>query len=415
VPEFDPFLFSQKKRAWISDQWLADFITYKLFDYGSWPLLYKFFSLIFLSIFIIVPLSFLSAGSGNFFALMVSSLVAMRLSAIHFILRPVLIGMLFFSVLYALLIRHKINRSFKATYFAVISLFILWANIHPSFVVGLALVLLQGEGLLFILSAAATLLNPYGYKLHQSIFELANSTYFMGLNNEWLPLSFSSEEFLISIFIFIFCFYDFIKNKRFRKKVFIYAPFIVFFILLFHSVRFLPYFAISSVLPLSNALSALIDDLEVTLLKISAPSIMLRCFCILLCFFSVCLYPYNGRYGPSEEIYPYDCMQFLSTLKTENNEISVLAHPNMGGFITLFGVKPVIDDRNTMQGEITYRYFFENMKPGPGFLAYINSLGSTYLLLSNKSKLLEYLKTESAFRPIECPPGNGNFLLFRTN
>ena len=40
IPDYDPFLFSETPRRWISDQWFSDLVFYVLKDAGGWPLLY---------------------------------------------------------------------------------------------------------------------------------------------------------------------------------------------------------------------------------------------------------------------------------------------------------------------------------------------------------------------------------------
>ena len=125
------------------------------------------------------------------------------------ILRPQMAGMLCFTLLLTLVTsRHRRNWHWVA----VPALFAVWANLHGSFMVGLALLAGMAFGrmldlavrcgdfraikqdshvrrfvLMLELAAVAVLLNPYGVRLYAEVFNIANHPNVAELT-EWSPL-----------------------------------------------------------------------------------------------------------------------------------------------------------------------------------------------------------------------------------
>lgn len=125
------------------------------------------------------------------------------------IMRPQLAGMLCFTLLLTLMT----SRQWKAWHWlAVPALFVAWANLHGSFIVGLLLLAGLAAGrsidllvrcgeiravqrdshvrryvMLLELAAAAVLLNPYGVRLYAEVLSVANNPNVQELT-EWAPL-----------------------------------------------------------------------------------------------------------------------------------------------------------------------------------------------------------------------------------
>ena len=153
-------------------------------------------------------------------------------------------------------------------------LFILWANFHGGFVLGIAILFIFTldklftskkkeallSGIVLSLSAFASLLNPFGIKLYLEAYR--HSWYPLDkLIAEWVPPGNQSIFFiLVTIAIIITTTgYQIIKGKFVRKKhnLFLLTVWIIFTYLSFSARRHLPLFAISSVFFAKN----LIEDI----------------------------------------------------------------------------------------------------------------------------------------------------------
>ncbi len=428
IPHSDPFLHSQKVRPWISDQWGSDLLLWKVYSVGGWPFLYAALSVLFIFTYYMVG-QLLCSGRGNsVMACSLALLLSFGMGLVHFTLRPVLIGNFLFALTFWLVARFHalfnrgkepraaemlLNRCFL--YLPVI--FIVWANLHPSFVVGLLLLIVLSASLVFdkfvlgyefqsILSAKAALLtllcgvatlgNPYGLDLHDSIVALGQSDFFMNLNSEWKALSFKHiEGLLFESTIFLILLAGYLKTKKFASwNSFDLALLLVFGHYALSSARMLPYFSIVALPVLADSLQVLIERggklfgqaLEQTKNfkdKLSfaflAP-LGLVSFIILavpICCKKIPLY--EGEFGPSSKKFPFLALQKLPI----GEHAVVYGTPNWGGFITFFGggkIKAVLDDRNVLLGEEMYREYLKVQEGTLDWSQVARAHGAMYVL-----------------------------------
>lgn len=422
IPNFDPFLSWISPKEWISDQWLSDFIFFLIYKAGEMPLLYAFCLSIFCTIFGVLLFQ-LTASIG--LMPVTSALVialAFKLTTIHFILRPIVFSFLFFTILIIRIIKSERNNKAVSLYDYIICflLFIFWANCHPSFVIGLFLLglwiisqiiekfFLQKDIssnrtnsliLLLIISLAATIINPYGIGLHESIMQLTNNTFFMNLHKEWRPLvAREAAGSMYQYMLFAVVFFSWLYTDTLKKiSGFEILAFVAFGSATYNSARFLPYFAIITV----PVLATLLGELEKVcfekistlfssprFLKInnsynsSMAFIVLPVVLFLLTSFTQKVPGYLGAYGPSIDKFPYKALSFIKN--TLNKPLSsVLTTPDWGGFITWEGqgmLKPVIDDRNTLAGEKYYKEVINSFTTVDKAIAYAREKKIDFLI-----------------------------------
>lgn len=415
-PTVDPYLHFPIARPWISDQWVSDIVLYKLYTFGGWPILYGVGVSLFLLVFgFILPWLCFQLGIGPVASLLTCA-IAMKLSTIHLILRPVLFSFLFFSILFFQLVLAERNildiSKSKKSLFGILLLFVLWANMHPSFVLGFALIALtvvahllekfllkkelaseQMHFKLMLLGGCfvATLLNPYGYKLHESIFTLGDSSYFMNLHEEWKPLS--SREGAGQLFIQVVCLTFVLlflfKDKLQKLTTFEVMCYAAFLYAGFGSARFVPYFALC----LGPCLGTLLtvkrkDDKSLGGIFIGVAASL--CVFLYVCFTGT-IPGFNDPFGPSRAKFPYEALEYL--MKEEpNNEIPLFSHPNWGGFITWQShgrVKPLLDDRNTLSGVERYKLIVPALSDLTKAIEISKSEGVKYILLPRTERLFE--------------------------
>ncbi len=138
-----------------------------------------------------------------------TGILAAILGSVHWLARPHLITGLAVALLLLLLE----SRGRRSVLLAA-PLFVLWANLHPGFVIGLALIgaYMAGEVieawtsdaravhvararrhlLTFGIAAAATLLTPHGYHLPVHVISHLNNPFLMGVTNEFISPNFHS-------------------------------------------------------------------------------------------------------------------------------------------------------------------------------------------------------------------------------
>lgn len=149
--------------------------------------------------------------SGNDLISLLLTAVAMCGSTVHWLARPHLISWLFFLGLAHLLARAsegRLNMLWVAP-----PMFALWANVHGSFVMGLLMLLLPASGFFidsviygsaartamarsqpflvcFLLSALATLANPYGWRLHEHVWRYLSDGKQLDMMSEFQSMNF---------------------------------------------------------------------------------------------------------------------------------------------------------------------------------------------------------------------------------
>lgn len=450
IPRVDPFLASATPRPWVSDQWFSDLLFFKVFELGSWPLLYAVLTALFVGIFFLLLAPLVRRVAVYSIPTALAVLLAFKASQVHFILRPTIFGFFFFVVLLRALYyaeeRAQLGKS-TGLVWAVPLLFMLWANMHPSFVMGVLCLAIWWVSavidpylsphaeeqkrcaprtlcLVLLLSLVATLCNPYGAALHESIFALGRSAFFMSYHEEWLSPDFSQfEGHLILAFVSIVAvvgyFVPFQKWLPLREA----SLMGVFLVLALDAIRVLPYFAMVSAIPFARACGALSEisfwrrwRFESALRRafqrlerldgsgsrgvLSTWSVLLVLVCGVIWWGRVPLF--EGSYGPTAPRYPLNLIQALVQGVAQDGETHgiVVAPPEWGGVITWFGypgIRAVIDDRNTLLGEQSYRSFSAALQPGGDYAGYLERCGATHLLLPSRNPLAEVLKVTGQY------------------
>lgn len=428
IPKHDPFLYSVTPREWICDQWLSDLILNWIFNIGSWPLLYVMAIILFLSIYFAILSWTLKGRAIISSAVAISAFLCFKLGLVHFVLRPVLFGIFLFVITFSVILklywtiksdteRVKIRAEIVRLTYCLPLLFFIWANMHPSFVLGFFLIGLLIAALimekffrglkypsdfsdrlvlLLLLCALATVFNPNFTELHRSIGTLAQSEYFMNLNSEWKSLNFKAAHAIFFEIILVFlALAIFINPKRFSSWGWFELLLLISFThFALQSERMLVYFSIVAMPFLAEALTALFEKGKSQArfqYSSSASSIV---FVLLLGCAVIGKIPgYSAELGPNKENYPSAALDFLMAAPGDNKII--YSTPNWGGFIALHGkgaLKAVIDDRNTLLGEGPYRDYFKVINGDPGWRDIVKSSGANYLLLESDKPLVNQLE-----------------------
>jgi len=444
IPRSDPFL-AGPVRPWVCDQWLADLILYLVYQVGSWPLLSLLATVLFLAPFLIVLPGVMKSAGASALATTAVLLCAVKLSTLHFVLRPLLFSFPLFAIVFRVLWRTRTHlragESAPRSVWLLPFLFMLWANLHPSFPLGLALLAgcifceladpllldrptpsergLRTVCIIFLLCLAASFINPFGPALHQSILSLGGSDYFMKLHNEWRGLDIATPAgSLFLVLGALSAFTLLITGGRTLGWGSFELLLLLSLGLALRSARLMPYTAMLSALPLAQILSSLrsaplwrrvpptsrlpaalqtLEDREQR--GYSLPAV--TCVGIFAVFTAVAvsgrLPLYRGELGPPRTRFPAEALDVLLSQPAAPTPLTVLNTTDWSGYITWRGyprLKPVTDDRNVLLGEAHYRAFFEVVSLGGDFEGYLKAHNVDLLLLHSESALARVLRRE---------------------
>lgn len=429
VPRIDPHLHSALPRAWVADQWLSDLILYLTYELGGWPGLYWLVTTVFVLAFLGLGFVRTARGSGLILTTACVALLLTKIAEVHFILRPVVFGFLCFAAVYQLCLTAFVERRnfTRREIYLIAGLFVLWPNLHGSFVLGILLLLflcLFGGAFpqrwkLLICAVLLTLCNPYGWELHKSIIQLGNSSYFMALHQEWLPVDFRHIEGHIFEALLLGSLSIALLGVTLRISLFEVATLITFIHLSLNSVRFLPFFSIIALPILVRLIEQLIGKLEQfeiggrlvnswwRLEEFERSGVIFPTRLVLAVLLGAIIWMnnmpfYSGKLGIDSAKFPVKAVEFLIRYRGGAQTV-VAADPAWGGAITWHGqgkVKALIDDRNTLLGEFEYKQFDTEFNILGDWERYSRARGAQFIIVPSQSKFARALRAFKKRRPL---------------
>jgi hypothetical protein len=242
IPTHDIYTYTAHSFSWIDHEWGNDVIVSFLYGWGGYGLLVTLYSLLWSGALAI------TAGRARLFVLIAAAAALLPYAGV----RPLAWSVFLLAV--SLRILTGQNKRWRA---ALIPLFILWANLHGGFVIGLAAVAFYAltrrdyrlAGLL-LLCVLATCINAYGPRLYVELARTFSDPEIHSQISEWTPfLIFSVSR----PFIFLWVSGAIIFNgKRWRE----YIRFSTLMLLATISAsRNLPFFAVAGVSELNDYFS----------------------------------------------------------------------------------------------------------------------------------------------------------------
>jgi hypothetical protein len=445
LPKNDPLLAYPVARPWLLDQWLSDVLMASLYKVRGWSGLYNIGALLYLFTYLSLlhsGISRLTKGAG--LAACVGAFVAFKLGQIHFILRPVLFSFPLFAAVYLRLCRMDAEfcrrgrfRVLKRDWLVFPLLFFVWANLHPTFVVGLCLFplavggwslqcLLRGKHFpkiwqvtaLGALCGFVTLINPYGFSLHETIIWLSKSEFCMKTYQEWQSPSLLTIEgqYFITPLVLIGIL-AFIAPKAVGTLSWFSAMSLaVFFYFGCSAIRMMPFWGIVSGVVIARVLNEIgskswLKELAVFRLLFPAfssidkrersswggkPIIAVTLVAAITATILGKPLLYSGALGPSRQEFPYGAMPQLRKAAEAGVPVVVANHMAWASFINLFApktVKPIVDDRTRLLGDEYYAEFFASMTANGSWKKFFQRMSVTHVLLPSQDPFVQYLAT----------------------
>jgi hypothetical protein len=206
VPYRDLFSFSKPEAPWFAWEWGSDILFALLHAAGGLPLLVFFSGFILVATSIITLRWMIWRGASVLLAFPLMML-AVGGSTVHYLARPHIFTLLFVAIELWLLDSERRNPSWRI--WLLVPLTLLWVNLHggwPALFVFLAIQILshllygdpvwKKELLVALVCSVTTLINPYGWQLHQHILGYLQSTWIRDSIEEFQSPKFRSENVL---------------------------------------------------------------------------------------------------------------------------------------------------------------------------------------------------------------------------
>jgi hypothetical protein len=217
VPYRDIFSFTRFGQPWFAWEWLWDVLFGWLHQHAGMAAVVLASSLVLAMTFAL--LFRMARRSSDALVALALTLVAAAGSAGHWLARPHLFSMLFTVIFYSILERTEREPGVQRRLWMLPPLMVLWTNLHGGFFIGILLIGTYAVGQLAVLlrdtggedrrralrrgraylvtaagCGAATLVNPYGWRLHAHIFQYLADGFYRGNIMEFQSLNFQSGQ-----------------------------------------------------------------------------------------------------------------------------------------------------------------------------------------------------------------------------
>ena len=219
IPQVDTLSFSRAGEAWVDQSWLFDLALAWLVNLGGWSTVCVIFALTIAMVYALLARGLLLDGFAPM-PVMLVSIFATGIGAIHFLIRPVVLTLLFVYLTFRLCQYQHERGGFRV--FFVPLLTILWANVHGGFLAGPVIVLTAGLGhaisgswdaarrkevglfaVAGVLCFAAALINPFGLDLYRHVGRLLVSSGVTELIEEYQPIPFGKPDMRVYEWVLI--------------------------------------------------------------------------------------------------------------------------------------------------------------------------------------------------------------------
>ncbi len=396
VPHINNYDYTFTGR-WVDHEWLINLVSYKIYDSVGYVSLNIFFSLL-----IIISLILLNIlvrkifKKASYGLIAFVQLVGVLASLPHFGVRMQEFNFLFFIIELLIIEEYQSQKRLK-TLFYLPPLFYLWANIHGSFLFGLAILIIWllikiSERILFpsrlnkyfdfsnqienkklktffifsVFSFLLTLITPYGQELYSFLRGYSNTFYLKAIQ-EWLPQSafpFNYWQlvylaFSAAILLIYFCS---LKKLNFKKINFWHFSLAILLgISAFKSRRNFPLFFVSSVLLFIPLISSIFTAEQIKKISLRKELKYFLLFAVALTaasnFLSIKFV--NNPFNSFCSVYPCGAVNFLKS-SGQYQGLNVFNEYNWGGYlIWTYPEKKLFIDGRLPQVEYKGQTFME--------------------------------------------------------
>jgi len=262
APVADPFSFSRPGQPWFAWEWLADVVLAGTWRWRGLAGVAALSGAVLALAATALLGRMLRRGSGLWIGLG-AALVAVSASSAHYLARPHVFSILFYTLALWILAEDRLRRG--PLVWLLVPLTALWVNLHAGFVawlatLGLLLVLCAAErdwsqvrryGALAALCSAASLLNPYGWQLHLHVARYLSSSWIIDHVQEFQSPNIRSEGMVVFALLLLATVALVPETGRFEALLVLVWGF-----LSLRSARHVPFFAIAAAPVLASRAAA---------------------------------------------------------------------------------------------------------------------------------------------------------------
>jgi len=428
IPRTDPFSSTMHGTPWFAWEWLYDIVVGQLDSrYGLNGVVW-FTSLLIAAVFAWTFQLLLLRGT-NLMVALVLVLLAISASMIHFFSRPHVVSWLFILAWFSILDSSERDslegRSSSSRLLWLLPLSMLvWVNVHGGFLFGFALLAIFYLGCLWTwfrsdenrieesfqkiaagrrlrtltwisaLSALATLVNPYGWKLHEHIYSYLSNRFLMDHIEEFQSPNFhgvAQKCFLLLLLISIAGIAR--HGRKLRVSELLLILFAIYAGLL--ASRNIPVSSILLVLLVGRLLPSV--DFSGFVERTSTVNARLRghLWPVVASVVLLLIAANAGRVGSKQVMDAHFDPQRMpveavNDLAAKGLKGPVLAPDSWGGYLIyrLYPKEPiVIDDRHDFYGEQTLKSYLKMIRIEPGWEEFLNQRNVSTAVLPAKSAL----------------------------
>lgn len=264
---FDIYTNSYFGFPWIAHSWFSEIISFSIYNSFGYLTLAIFYSLLATLIFVVSYLTIKKIDKVNNLTTFIIVLFGLFCFMVFVSIRMQIFSYLGFALVMYLLSSYWRNKN-NTIYFMPL-IFMLMANLHGAFAIGLIPFLLMAIFnkdkkllLIFSLALAATLINPYGVYIWQEVWQTIFSSELKNYIIEWLPLFSYPANFLGVVFL-IFLIISLLKySRKFPSWYILFVGLVIVAAIL--AKKYMPYLIISSLPILASALNELLEKFAIT-------------------------------------------------------------------------------------------------------------------------------------------------------
>src|ERR1700722_1477081 len=459
IPHVDPFSSSMTERPWFAWEWLYDTLVGWLDSAAGLNGVVLFTAIIIAGVFSWTFQLLVRRGTNILLAL-VLVLLAASAAMIHFFARPHVLSWLFTVVWFWALESSESNRRTggRSSFLLWLlpSTMLVWVNVHGGFLVGFVLLgihwfsaawewlrlnfkLTEGEfeealqknrtrrslrtlTLAGILSAAMTMVNPYGFKLHIHIYRYLSNRFLMNHIDEFQSPNFHyvAQKCFAGLLMLTLCALAGTKRKLSLRQIMV-----VFFAVYsgLYASRNIPVSSLLLILVIGPWLSDGMESLagRVSLRgRASASTLFLRrmraielslrghlwpiAAIVLTCWIAA----HGGRLGarPMMDAH-FDAKRFpghaVDYLQKQGTQGPLVSPDYWGGYLIyrLYPhVRMVVDDRHDFYGEEFLKSYLKIVHVEPGWQDFLQQHGAQCVVAPKDSALANILAETPAWQPI---------------
>jgi hypothetical protein len=438
ITRVDQFSASMSGHVWYAWEWLYDAIIAVIHDHIGLNGVVLLTALLIAVTFALTMRLTITRGAGLPVAITFTVLAA-GASTIHFLARPHVVSWLFTVIWFAVLddFESRPRRSLRVYCLPLIIL--AWVNLHGGFVVGFVLLgiflvssaaasfngdpeqylaRLKQLGIVTVLCAAASFVNPYGYKLHVHVYQYLTDRFLMDHIDEFLSPNFHGIAQQCFVALLLLAVVALAARKQSPRVSEILVLLFATYSGLFAS-RNLPVSSILITLVaapiLSHALAAA-GTLEAITLTLRAMLSRFQSFSSRmttmelrsrghlwpLLAFTILLWicANGGVFGSRQIIHTgFDSKRFpvgaTNYLGQQNIQAPIFTPDSWGGYL-IYRLYPhnqvVVDDRHDLYGDQFLKQYLKTIRVEPGWSEFLEQRDNRWAVLPSESSLANLLE-----------------------